>query len=69
MFVGWERAYLGHKLELDDFSGVGRDALRRESEGAVETDLDDMDFHIGLCDGCCGEQECGDEGVEKLHFE
>lgn len=61
--------YLCHKLELNDFPWVGHDALRRESEGAVETNLDNVHFHIGLRDGCCGEQECGDEGVEKLHFE
>lgn len=50
--------YLCHKLELDDFSGIGLDAIRRERKGAVETDLDDVYGHIGLCDGCCGEQEC-----------
>jgi hypothetical protein len=61
--------YLCHKLELNDFSGVGLDAIWRESERAVETDLDDVHLYIGLCDGCSSEEECGDEGVEKLHFE
>lgn len=61
-------AYLGHKLELNDFSGVGLNAIRRKSEGAIEADLDDVYCHIGLSDCCCSEQECRENGVQELHF-
>ena len=50
--------YLCHKLELNDFSGIGLDTVWRESKGAIGADLDDVNSHIRCCDGGSGEHEC-----------
>lgn len=50
--------YLCHKLELNDFSGVGLDVARRESKSPVSADLDDVHLHVGCRHGRRGEQEC-----------
>lgn len=55
---GGRGGYLCHKLELNDFSGVGLDTVWRKSKGAVGADLDDVDSHIRCCDGSSGEHEC-----------
>lgn len=63
--------YLAEELELDNFAGLCRDAIRREGKCVVHSDGNDVycDVVRGRCHGCCIEHKDREKSAEKLHFE